>query len=128
MRPAKDQAEHILHIPSADRWTERKDESVSGTVPTTLLWEPTKGMGILVAPGTVHPELLAKRIYQKIPVRTHPRIRTIGTPTIKRSKYPRHQRAADVHQRSKRRSSMRTETGTGKDDQRNKVQRLRNWK
>src|SRR5712675_2475199 len=85
-------------------------------------------MGILAAPSTIHPELLAKRIYQKIPLRTDPRIRTFSTSTIKRSKHPRHQRPTSAHQRSKGRSPTRTETSPRKNDQGDKVQRLRNWK
>src|SRR5882757_9103623 len=85
-------------------------------------------MGILAAPSTIHPELLAKRINKKIPVRTDPRIHTLSTSTIKRSKYPRHQQPISAYQRSKRRSPTRTETNPRKDDQRDKVQRFRNRK
>src|SRR5712671_4391769 len=128
MRPAKDQTKHFLCVPPTNRWTERKDQPVPGTISATLLREPTERMGILAAPGTIHPKLLAERVNKEISVRAHPRIRTPGPSTIKRSKYPRHQQPTSAHQRSKKRSSTRAETSPRKDDQGNKVQRLRNWK
>src|SRR5712671_2966604 len=128
MRPTKDQTKHFLCIPPTNRWTKREDQPVPRTIPATLLREPTERMGILAAPSTIHPELLAKRINKEIPIRAHFRIRTPGPSTIKRSKYPRYQQSTGAHQRSKRRSSTRAETSPGKDDQGNKVQRLRNWK
>src|SRR5712672_3001852 len=128
MRPTKDQTKHFLCIPPTNRWTKREDQPVPRTIPATLLRESTERMGILAAPSTVHPELLAERIDKKIPLRTHFGIRSPSSPTIKRSKHPRHQQPTDAHQRSKRRGSTRVETNPGKDDQGNKVQRLRNWK
>src|SRR5712672_1830618 len=128
MRPTKDQTKHFLCIPPTNRWTKREDQPVPRTIPATLLWEPTERMGILAAPSTIHPELLAKRIHQKIPFRADPRIHTFSTPTIKRSKHPQHQQPISAHQRSKGRSPTRTETNPRKNDQGDKVQRLRNRK
>src|SRR5712671_5528428 len=128
MRPAKDQTKHFLRIPSTNRRTEREDQPVPRTIPATLLREPTERMGILATPGAIYPKLVAKRINKEVPIRTHFGIRTLGPSTIKRSKYPRHQRPTSAHQRSKRRSSTHAETSPRKDDQGNKVQRLRNWK
>src|SRR5712675_1738674 len=128
MRSVEDQTEHLLCLPSADQWAKREDQSIPGRIPATLLWEPAKGMGVLAAPSSIYPELLAKRVHQKIPVRTDPRIRTLSTSTIKRSKHPRHQQPTSAYQGSKGRSPTRAETNPRKDDQGNKVQRLRNWK
>src|SRR5712675_2917053 len=85
-------------------------------------------MGILAAPSAIHPELLAECVHKEIALRAHLRIRPDGPPTIKRSKHPQHQRPTSTHQNSKRRSSKRAETSPGKNDQGDKVQRLRNWK
>src|SRR5712672_216994 len=85
-------------------------------------------MGILATSGTIHSELLAERIDKEIPFRTYFRIRPLSPSTIKGSECPRHQRPANAHQRSKGRSPTCAETSPRKDDQRNKVQRLRNWK
>src|SRR5712672_450172 len=128
MRPAKDQTKHFLCIPSTNRWTKRENQPVPRTIFATLLREPTERMGILATLGAIHPKLLAKCINKEIPIRTYFRIRTPGPSTIKRSKYPRHQRPTSTHQKSKRRSPTCTETNPGKDDQGDKVQRLRNWK
>src|SRR5882757_5104660 len=128
MRPIKDQTEHFLCIPSADRWAEREDQPVLRTILATLLRKSAERMGILAALSTIHPELMAKRFHKEIPLRAHFRLRSLSPPTIKRSEHPRHQQPTSAHQRSKRRSPTRAETGPRKDDQGNKVQRLRNWK